>query len=112
MGTAADHGIKRFLHARLTLFRPALTMLCKAPCDVAEGACENETGFTSIRKEMVIKAANLCLSSANALVDVMTTNMDPSAERLPAPWYNVFCRLRKFVLASPFKMAILNTSSY
>lgn len=42
-------------------------------------------------REMVIKAANMCLAATEALVDLMACNPDPQADRLPAPWYNVFC---------------------
>ena len=42
---------------------------------------------------MVIKAANQCLSTTEALVQFMTVE-NPQTDLLPAPWYNVFCKFQ------------------
>lgn len=54
--------------------------------------CEFDFITSGMTREVVIKAGNMCLSATESLVNLMTTNMDPQADRLSAPWYNVFCK--------------------
>ncbi|CAK7220261.1 hypothetical protein SCUCBS95973_004099 [Sporothrix curviconia] len=70
------------------LLRPALSVLCRAPHDEAGSGYDSRS--SSMGREMVIKAANMCLATTEALVDLMASSPDPQAARLPAPWYNVF----------------------
>lgn len=83
----------RFLHARLTLLRPALATLCKAPPEAEERVAYEYFNLRSVNQEMIIKAANQCLSTTEALVQFMTVE-NPQTDLLPAPWYNVFCKFQ------------------
>ncbi|KAF7542453.1 hypothetical protein G7Z17_g11559 [Cylindrodendrum hubeiense] len=40
--------------------------------------------------EMLMKAANVCVSVAQELVNLITVNFNSDDDLLPAPWYNVF----------------------
>jgi hypothetical protein len=85
----------RYLHARSTLLRPALSILCATPTESSEYLASDDPVVGSVKQEVIMKAANMCLSTTEALVNLITTKIDPEADRLPAPWYNVFCELRE-----------------
>lgn len=46
----------------------------------------------SMQDEMVLKAANLCVSGAQELLQLIEDNMFFKTDLLTPPWYTVFCK--------------------
>ncbi|KAL7908481.1 aldehyde dehydrogenase family domain-containing protein [Trichoderma velutinum] len=74
----------RYLHVRLMMLRPVLSGLCDPACQ----SSELDTG--SMQDEMVLKAANLCVSGAQELLHLIEENMYFKTDLLSPPWYTVF----------------------
>ncbi|KAL6692435.1 fungal-specific transcription factor domain-containing protein [Trichoderma pleuroticola] len=74
----------RYLHVRLMMLRPVLSGLC----DPASQSGELGTG--SMQDEMVLRAANLCVSGAQELLQLIEENMYFKTDLLSPPWYTVF----------------------
>ncbi|KAM6477517.1 aldehyde dehydrogenase family-domain-containing protein [Trichoderma sp. SZMC 28011] len=74
----------RYLHVRLMMLRPVLSGLC----DPASQSSELGTG--SMQDEMVLKAANLCVSGARELLQLIEDNIYFKTDVLSPPWYTVF----------------------
>ncbi|OAA53003.1 Transcription factor [Cordyceps fumosorosea ARSEF 2679] len=80
----------RYLHARLALFRPALSLLCKSVPKPGENPLDTLTARDRMSWAMMTKAADLCVSAAGDLTNAITGNADLGFQRLQAPWYSVF----------------------
>lgn len=73
------------------MLRPVLSVLSGLASDSSKALQDNESFNTNMRQGMLVKAANLCVSVAQELVNLITVNMNAECDLLPAPWYNVFC---------------------
>ena len=75
------------------MLRPVLSVLCDITRrSGGSGAATDQDSIESnMRQGMILKAAKLCLSVAQQLVDLITENAPSGLS--PAPWYNVFCKL-------------------
>ncbi|KAH6994962.1 fungal-specific transcription factor domain-containing protein [Ilyonectria destructans] len=80
----------RYLHVRLVMLRPVLSVLSGLASDSSKALQDNESFNTNMRQGMLVKAANLCVSVAQELVNLITVNLNAECDLLPAPWYNVF----------------------
>jgi hypothetical protein len=78
--------VKRYLHVRLMMLRPVLSGLC----DPAFQSSEFDTD--SMQDGMMLKAANLCVSGAQELLQIIEDNMYFKTDLLSPPWYTVFCK--------------------
>ncbi|KAI0189066.1 fungal-specific transcription factor domain-containing protein [Astrocystis sublimbata] len=88
----------RFLHTRLLLLRPALTVLqvpkkqrswIQGLIDDREDS-EEDSIQSNMSQGMLVKAANICVSTALDLVHLLSAGLQSDVDYLPAPWYNVF----------------------
>ncbi|KAM0260132.1 hypothetical protein ACHAQJ_002896 [Trichoderma viride] len=74
----------RYLHVRLMMLRPVLSGLCDPAFQ------SSELGTDSMQDGMMLKAANLCVSGAQELLQLIEENMYFKTDLLPSPWYTVF----------------------
>lgn len=83
----------RHLHIRLILLRPVLSELCDlASSSTTIDAMHQGYHESSLRHEMLVRAANLCVSVAQGIASLITEISPSASDYLPAPWYNVFCK--------------------
>lgn len=75
------------------MFRPVLSLLFQSVRDNAGPNSYNNDLDSSMHHEMLLKAAYLCVSAAQELVDLITDNYPSEIGLLPPSWYNVFCML-------------------
>lgn len=64
---------------------------------VLSGLCDPEFQSTKmvtdpIQDETMLKAANLCVSGAQELLQLIEENMHFKTDLLAPPWYTVFCK--------------------
>ncbi|KAF2788531.1 hypothetical protein K505DRAFT_255310 [Melanomma pulvis-pyrius CBS 109.77] len=78
----------RYLHTRLTMLRPMLSVLCDLTRRSDATSTDEDSLESNMRHGMLLKAAKLCLSVAQDLVDLITSKAPLGL--CPAPWYNVF----------------------
>lgn len=74
------------------MLRPMLSGLCDMSRRSDAATTDQDSLESSMRHSMLLKAAKLCLSVAQELVDVITGKA--ASKLCPAPWYNVFCEYR------------------
>lgn len=82
--------LERFLHARMLLLRPALSMFClpDTPSEIP-----NTDVDEGLHQKMLIQCSILCLRAAHEVIDLAYSNFpkDGSVGLMPAWWYNIFC---------------------
>jgi hypothetical protein len=74
------------------MLRPVLSVLCDMSRRSGTGTPDDDSIESNMRQGMLFKAARLCLSVTQDLVNVITEKAQSRLEVLPAPWYNVFCK--------------------
>ncbi|KKP04921.1 hypothetical protein THAR02_02942 [Trichoderma harzianum] len=74
----------RYLQVRLMMLRPVLSGLCDPVSQ------SSDLGTGSMQDEMVLKAANLCVSGAEELLQLIEDNMYFKTDLFSPPWYTVF----------------------
>ncbi|KAL3441561.1 fungal-specific transcription factor domain-containing protein [Aspergillus insuetus] len=79
----------RYLHIRLIMFRPVLSVLFNSGSKNTESE-QDSSMKSAMRQGMLDKGFSLCVSSARDLVDLITGNLDLCNGVLPPSWHNVF----------------------
>lgn len=83
---------KRYLHVRLMMLRPVLSGLCDPAFQSNELSTDSGFSHSNMQEEMMLKAANLCISEAHELLQLIEDNMYFKTDVLCPPWYTVFCK--------------------
>lgn len=81
----------RLLHAKILLFRPALSLFCLSETQSGETDSQTEE---SLHQWMILRCSILCLRAAHELIDLIFANFPPDGKTGPLPswWYNTFCK--------------------
>lgn len=74
------------------MLRPALSALCDITREPASAPVRDASIQSDMRHSMLLKAANVCVSVAQELFQLIVESVDSSQDFLPAPWYTVFCK--------------------
>ncbi|KAH6605522.1 c6 transcription factor [Trichoderma cornu-damae] len=75
----------RYLHVRMMMLRPVLSSLCDPAFRSSEPGADS-----NMQDGMMLKAANLCVSGAQELLQVIEENMYFKTDLLSPHWYTVF----------------------
>lgn len=71
------------------MLRPMLLTVCDLTRRSSVAIIHKDSLESNLRHSMLLKAARLCLSVAQDLVDLITAKAPLGL--CPAPWYNIFC---------------------
>ncbi|KIW99851.1 uncharacterized protein Z518_10779 [Rhinocladiella mackenziei CBS 650.93] len=87
----------RWLHLRIFLFRPALLIVLDRDQDSFAFGPDGETSsdHSVLHQRMLRNLADLCVSAAEDLLDVIYSGRESEQSSLPAWWFNVFCQTYK-----------------
>ncbi|KAB5550759.1 fungal-specific transcription factor domain-containing protein [Coniochaeta sp. 2T2.1] len=80
----------RYLHTRVTMLLPVLHVFLESGLRSGVNTPRDNPIHNGIQDDMLLKAARLCLSITQDLVNLITGKTQSSPESLPAPWYNIF----------------------
>jgi hypothetical protein len=76
----------------MMMLRPVLSGLCDSAFQSSEAGADSELARSDMQDGMMLKAANLCVSGAQELLQVIEENMYFKTDLLSPPWYTVFCK--------------------
>lgn len=78
----------RLMHAKIPLFRPALSLFCLSETQSDETDSQTEE---SLHQWMILRCPILCLRAAHGVIDLIFTS-DGKTGPPPSWWYNTFCK--------------------
>lgn len=76
----------------MMMLRPVLSGLCDPAFQSSEPGTDSDLARSDMQDGMMLKAANLCVSGAQDLLQVIEENMYFKTDLLSPPWYTVFCK--------------------
>jgi hypothetical protein len=90
----------RFLHIRMLLFRPIMSRFCTAPDSIVRTSSLED----ALPSRIALQCSILCVKVAQESIELIYSHVtsEGSANRLPAWWYNVLCKLPpQYILIYP-----------
>lgn len=73
------------------MLQPLLSVLCDPVNQLNAVDPKAGSPLSNMQHGMLLEAANACVSEAQQILKIIEQNLHSTVDRLPPPWYIVFC---------------------
>lgn len=73
------------------MLQPLLSVLCDPTNQLNTVNPKADSPLSNMQHSMLLEVANVCVSEAQQILKIIEQNLDSTVDRLPPPWYTVFC---------------------